>query len=159
MLKWIFSVQSSESGVCTHWNSNPTNWSLSENDFFNEPVLSEKNDTLCWRLQIVDLPMSLCKHVHSFLVIIVFKRNMTNVKRAINKGETNVSLAAKTVKEGECLNWRSLVFSGYSKLEREENQLPLKYKLETSGPLWTFNQLVKKVSDKGSSKITSGLSS
>ena len=44
----IFSVRSSECNVFIHYNRNPTNWSLDENGFLDELVLSSGNDkSLC----------------------------------------------------------------------------------------------------------------
>ena len=79
--EWIFSTKSSECRVCIHCNSNPTNWSIVENVFLNELVLSGRNDEiLCKSFQIVELYRSVSKHVHSVLVIIIFEGNTTSVK-------------------------------------------------------------------------------
>ena len=52
----IFSVWSSECRVGIHCNSNPTEWSIVENIFFNELVLSDRNnESLRKSPQIVEL--------------------------------------------------------------------------------------------------------
>ena len=69
VLDWTFTVTSSEYRVCIHCNSNQTNWSIVENVFLNELVLSGRNDeNLCKSCQIVEFHRSVSKHVHSFLV-------------------------------------------------------------------------------------------
>ena len=67
ILDWIFSIRSSEWRVCIHCNSNPSNWSIVENVFLMELVLSGRNDeSLCknfpnsWNLQE-------CKHLCPFV--------------------------------------------------------------------------------------------
>ena len=78
---WIFSIGSSECRVCIHCNSIPSNWSIVENVFFNELVLSGRNDEiLCKSFQLVEFYRSVIKHVHSFLVIITLESNTASVK-------------------------------------------------------------------------------
>ena len=90
--EWIFSIRSSECRVCIHCNSNPTNWSVVENVFLNELVLSGRNtENLCKSFQIVELYRSVSKHVHSFLVINTLESNTTSVKSTINNSKTNVA--------------------------------------------------------------------
>ena len=96
--EWIFSKRSSEGRVCIHCNSNPTNWSIVENVFMNELVLSGRNDeSLGKRFQLIELHRSVSKHVHSFLVIIILESNTTSVKWTINNSKTNVGVVANHV--------------------------------------------------------------
>ena len=70
--EWISIIRSKECRVCIHCNSNSTNWSIVENVFLKELVLSGRNDeSLCKSFQIVDLYRSITEHVHSFLVVFI----------------------------------------------------------------------------------------
>ena len=96
--EWIFSIRSSECRVCIHCNSNPTNWSIVENVFLNELVLSGRNDeSLCKSFQLVELHRTVSTHVHSFLVIITFESNTTSVKWTINNSKNNVGVVSNHV--------------------------------------------------------------
>ena len=96
--EWIFSKRSSECRACILCNSNPTNWSIVENVFLNELVLSGRNDeSLCKNFQIVEFHRSVSKHVHSFLVIIILESNMTSVQSTINNSKTDVWVVANHV--------------------------------------------------------------
>ena len=96
--EWIFSTRSIECRVCIHCNINLTNWSIVENYFLNELVLSGRNnENLCKSFQIVELYRSVSKHVHSFLVIIILESNTTSVKWTISNSKTNVRVVANHV--------------------------------------------------------------
>ena len=56
------------SPTCILCKSNSTNWSIVENVFLNELVLSGRNgESLCKSFQIVELHRSVGRHVHSFI--------------------------------------------------------------------------------------------
>ena len=94
----IFSIRSSEGRVCIHCNSNPTNWSIVENVFLNELVLSGRNDeSLCKSFLIVELHWSVSKHVHSFFVIIFLESNTASINWKVNNSKTNVGVVANHV--------------------------------------------------------------
>ena len=95
ILEWISSIRISE---C---NSNPTNWSIVQNVFLNELVLSGRNgEKLCKSFQLVELEVqrSVSKHVHSFVLIIILKSNTTSVEWTINNSKNNVGVVANYVK-------------------------------------------------------------
>ena len=96
--EWIFSIRFSQCRVCIHCNSNPTNWSIVENVFLKELVLSGKNDeSHCKSFQIVEFHRSVSKHAHSFLVIIILESNSSSVKWTINNSKTVVGFVANHV--------------------------------------------------------------
>ena len=96
--EWIFTLRSSECRISTHCKSNPANWSIVENVFLNELVLSGRNDeSVCSSFQKVEIHRSVSKLVHSFLVIIIFVSNRTTVKCTINKSKTDVIVVANHV--------------------------------------------------------------
>ena len=96
--EWYFTRRSSECRVCIHCNSNPKNWSILENIFLSELVLSGRNDkSLCKSLQTVELHRSVSDHVHSFLVIIILESKTTTVQWTINNSKTDVGVDANHV--------------------------------------------------------------
>ena len=91
--KVIFSLRPSKWTVCIPCNSNPTNWSIVENVFLNELVLSGTNDeSLCKSFQPVKLHRYLGKHIYSVFVIIIPESNATSVKWTMNNSKTNVGV-------------------------------------------------------------------
>ena len=128
-------------------NGNSTNWSIVKNVFLDKLVLSGRNDKrLCHSLQVVLLHGSICKQVHSFLVLIVFESNMTSVKQTISNSETNVGVVTNHEKLGRARIRRSLAFTfGYGNSEREKKSIPSSpYNIKPSVLLSIFILLIKK---------------
>ena len=81
--------------ACIHGISNPANWSLFENVFLTELVLSGRNDeSLRKSFGIFDLHRNKSKHVHSLLAIIILESSTTNLKSTVNNSKTNVGIVA-----------------------------------------------------------------
>ena len=96
LLLWecIFSVRIIECTDCIHSNSNLTNLSIVQNVFFNELVLSGRNDkNLYQSLRTINFHNSIWRHVHFVIVRMIFESNTTSVRRKINISKTNAGLS------------------------------------------------------------------
>ena len=99
ILKRVFTESTSESRVCIHGYCDSTNGSIVENIFLDELFLTGLNDKcLCHSFHIVVFHRSICKHVHSFLVLILLETNAACVERTVYNSETNIGVVANHVK-------------------------------------------------------------
>ena len=74
--KRVFSERTSENRVCNHGYCDSTNGSIVANIFLDESILTGWNDKcVCRSIHIVLFHRSICKNVHSFLVIILRETN------------------------------------------------------------------------------------
>ena len=101
--KRVFSEGTSEGRVCIHDSCDSTNGSIVEKIFLDELLLTGCNDKCLYQsFHIVLFHRCICKHVHSFLVIILLETNAACVQRTVYNCETNIGVVANLVKNRSC---------------------------------------------------------